>query len=229
MWLFSPIIYKGFNIISLKIKENYVDLKKKRQLDFFQKFRKINNLLLSFYSAILTCYSLIEISNQISNYKIKEIVCKEFELNNNMNWIMTSFYYSKYWEWLDTFFLIIFEKYVSKLHYYHHLSTPFLSYITVFYQGITPSYIYACVFNGFVHTLMYYYFAFPKGTLSKYKKVITRLQIIQHFYMLFSILGIYNLCSDKFFKFILPMTSGFICYSYYLVKFLLFYFKKYRS
>jgi len=230
VWLYSAPIYYVANKATFYFKNNVFN-------KWFQKesvthsnlkiLRKYNNILLALFSGYMTVISSYEIYNQLETYSSDEIVCKEYGLSENLYNIGRMFYLSKYWEWLDTFFLIMFDKKVTNLHYYHHSSTPFLSYINTFYQGFSPSYIYAVFWNCLVHTFMYWYYAYPKGALQKYKKYITQIQIIQHIYMILSTIYIYNYCDWITIKYMIPYYSSVICYSYYLFKFAMFYFINY--
>lgn len=230
VWFYSPVVYGTLISLTknLRFRKWKKYLKDRINLVTLKKIRKINNILLSIFSGGMTFFSALEIREQLKDYTADEIVCKQFTETENLYLIMKLFYLSKYWEWLDTIFLVIFNKHVSNLHYYHHASTPFLSYITVFYQGIVPSYIYACLLNCFVHTFMYWYYAYPLGFLNKYKKWITKIQIIQHTYILLSLSYIYLFCNEVFEEFYIPILVSLICYGYYFVQFTLFYVNKYR-
>ena len=74
------------------------------------------------------------------------------------------------------------------------MSTAILVYVNI-YQGI-ESYIYVPLsLNCFVHIFMYWYFAYPKGVLVKFRKIITMSQIIQHVSVLY--IAIYVRYSDN--------------------------------
>jgi len=230
MWLYSGPIYYLFNKGVSYFKKNIFHKwfqKESNTYSYLKILRKTNNILLALFSGYMTVFSSYEIYNQLENYSVDEIVCKEYELTENLYNIGWMFYLSKYWEWLDTFFLIMFDKKVTNLHYYHHSSTPFLSYVNTFYQGFSPSYIYAVFWNCLVHTFMYWYYAYPRGVLYKYKKIITQIQIVQHIYMILSTIYIYNYCDWILVKYTVPYYSSVVCYSYYLFKFVMFYFVTY--
>ena len=94
-------------------------------------------------------------------------------------WTLWGFYFSKYWEWLDTAFLILSAKDVSWLQYTHHMSTAFLTYINItpFFSSLA---IVTVAANTFVHTFMYWYFAFSRGVLARYRMAIMFGQTLQH-------------------------------------------------
>lgn len=218
IWLLSPVLYGGFfetckNVIKPYFRDN----------DLIVRLRNIHNFSLSFFSGILTYLSGIEIYNQLPDYSTKSIFCTVFEETPSLMFIVHAFYFSKYWEWLDTMFLVLKDKKVSTLHYYHHSSTPVLSYINTLYVSISPNYIYAVFLNCFVHTLMYWYYLFPKGYMRKYKNKITQIQIFQHFIMLLCIIYSKSECpTDN-----LVFYSNISCYSFYLFMFSKFYLKNY--
>ena len=72
---------------------------------------------------------------------------------------------------------------------------------------------------------MYWYFAFPKGFLGKYKSLITKSQILQHTIVLFSI--IYSQLNKNCNVNNIGNIIGLMLYSMYLIYFILFYSKNY--
>lgn len=95
------------------------------------------------------------------------------------------FYFSKFFELLDTIFFIMRKKFnqVSFLHVFHHGIMPFSCWLGVKYVpgGFTTFF---CMLNSFIHMLMYTYYGLsalgPK--YQKYlwwKKYMTKMQIIQ--------------------------------------------------
>ncbi|PWN54503.1 hypothetical protein IE53DRAFT_1644 [Violaceomyces palustris] len=90
------------------------------------------------------------------------------------------FYMSKYYEVVDSIILLIKGKKISNLQSYHHAGAIICMWVATRYQS-QPVWVF-CVFNSFVHTLMYSYYLcsamhwpFPK-TL---KRNLTTLQIAQ--------------------------------------------------
>jgi elongation of very long chain fatty acids protein 6 len=88
------------------------------------------------------------------------------------------FQLSKYAELIDTLFLIMRNKPVGFLHWYHHTTVLYYTW----YAGsgaFNIGYLFAIV-NCCVHTIMYwYYFRRACGVMLSYDKLITRIQIIQ--------------------------------------------------
>ena len=134
-----------------------------------------------------------------------------------------TFLYSKYIEWFDTLFLVLSNRKISWLQYTHHMSTAILVYLNI-YPFISPFISVFIILNCFVHILMYWYFAYPKGYLRKWRSYITKLQIIQHILCLITIISVNFIsnCSQNIYGLIL----GFFLYSVYLIFFLHFYLTK---
>lgn len=88
---------------------------------------------------------------------------------------------TKYWEYLDTLFLILNGKDLSFLHVYHHGVVAFTSWTWT--RGDLRLAAGGVLFNTMVHVLMYYfYFACSIPELRKrlwWKKYLTKLQILQ--------------------------------------------------
>ena len=220
IWLLSPFLYKGFVETCRNFVKPYFT-----NIDLIERVKNIHNFSLSLFSGAITYLSGIEIYNQLPDYSINTIVCTSFQETPSLMFIVYAFYLSKYWEWIDTLFLILKDKRVSTLHYYHHSSTPILSYINTMYISISPSYIYAVFLNCLVHTIMYWYYLFPRGFMRKHKRKITQLQIFQHIYMLLCTVYIGRNCFDSEKNVVYYTTIG--CYSFYFIMFCKFYLKSY--
>eukprot|EP01134_Creolimax_fragrantissima_P008614 CFRG8614T1 len=113
------------------------------------------------------------------NWDANLLVCDpELKLQRNMDKFIYVFYLSKFWEYIDTVFLILGKKNVIFLHWFHHLITPSICWVAYQYSG-TMAWI-GPLSNSFVHVCMYSYytltyFGMPR-TLGKY---ITKIQITQ--------------------------------------------------
>ena len=226
IYLVSPLIYNGFyrfcNNFVKPFFENSRIQKSKNSEVLVEKIKNTHNFSLGLFSSVLSILSFSQIYSFID---FSDPVCQIYPETSIMSFIVLGFYLSKYWEWLDTAFLIIKNKKVSYLHYCHHSSTAFLSYMNTYYAGITPSYIYAVFLNTTVHFYMYFYYLSPNGILKKYKKWITVFQIFQHLYMIFSTFYIGKNCLDRIDMNV--FVSTLCCYSFYLFAFLNFYLKTY--
>jgi hypothetical protein len=151
--------------------------------------RKYHNITLSIYSGFSFLSTLIITYKNDKYNSMYDLICKPYEESSFVYFIFYTFLYSKYFEWGDTLYLHLSGKKISKLQYTHHMTTAFL---TSFAMGthINPGTSIAVLTNLFVHTPMYWYFAYPKGILQHYKKSITQIQILQHITMLYFLINI---------------------------------------
>ena len=78
-------------------------------------------------------------------------------LSSRMDMWFYIFYMSKYFEFIDTLFLILKKKEVIFLHWYHHMVTPAIVWFAWYYD-VTSAW-YGPLTNTFVHVLMYTYYA----------------------------------------------------------------------
>jgi hypothetical protein len=101
-----------------------------------------------------------------------------FQRNPDYGRIVYWFYISKYVEFADTFFLLLQKKQVSWLQWIHHIGAP-LNVGLLFYTKDPGAHLFI-ILNGFIHTLLYAYYA---ATISAIKLpgkwVLTFLQITQ--------------------------------------------------
>lgn len=74
---------------------------------------------------------------------------------------------------------------------------------------------------------MYWYFAYPNGRLNKFKKLITKIQILQHIICLTTIVYTLNLKNCDVNK--LGNFIGLLLYLMYLFYFGLFYIRTYKE
>jgi len=94
------------------------------------------------------------------------------------DWSARLFYYSKYVEFADTWFLVIQGKYVSWLQYFHHAGAAFDMWGLYRYEN-EGIWIFV-QFNSLIHTIMYFYFGLSVLKITfPGKWIITVLQIAQ--------------------------------------------------
>jgi len=89
------------------------------------------------------------------------------------------FIYSKFFELIDTVFIILRKKKLSFLHWYHHVTV--LMYTWDAFVNAQPPGLYYCGMNYTVHAIMYsyYYLAATQKKLPAWGVVVTILQIAQ--------------------------------------------------
>ena len=123
--------------------------------------------------------------------------------------VSLSFILSKVWEWGDTAILRWKEQSLSKigfLHIYHHATTFLLFLLVTNFPGAEKC---GMLLNGFVHTLMYFHFAYRLPKILR--PLITGLQIAQLMTVTYVWHEIPNLCvayenfpRDYFWEYLTP-------------------------
>jgi hypothetical protein len=144
-------------------------------------------------------------SKEITN--LSNLLCKP--IPSWLRILSILFTISKIWEWFDTAILISKGHSLSKigfLHIYHHATTFLLFLCVMNFPGGEKN---GMLLNGFVHTLMYYHFAFRLPKLLR--PLITTLQIIQLLTVTYIWRVVPSLCpeykhfpSQYFFEYLLP-------------------------
>eukprot|EP00294_Goniomonas_avonlea_P011606 CAMPEP_0114555338 /NCGR_PEP_ID=MMETSP0114-20121206/8698_1 /TAXON_ID=31324 /ORGANISM="Goniomonas sp, Strain m" /LENGTH=186 /DNA_ID=CAMNT_0001740461 /DNA_START=259 /DNA_END=819 /DNA_ORIENTATION=- len=88
------------------------------------------------------------------------------------------FYLSKYYELLDTVFLVIRKRDLTVLHLFHHIIVVFTCWFAV-HEHMIMGWI-TCVNNASVHVFMYWYFAWRALDFEIWwRKVLTKMQMVQ--------------------------------------------------
>jgi hypothetical protein len=147
----------------------------KLSLKWRYSFEKIHYTLLflySFFACFSTLFHLIK-SQEITNWL--DYLCTP--VPPWLRIVSLTFTLSKIWEWVDTAVLISKGHSLTKigfLHIYHHATTFLLFLYTSNLPGAEKN---GMLLNGFVHTVMYYHFAFRLPKLLR--PIITTLQITQ--------------------------------------------------
>lgn len=137
----------------------------------------------SFYVFYGVCRALVE-NYYNSKSEANPLVCdNSLELFKGMEWYFKIFYYSKFVEYVDTFFLVMAgvanPGMKMTLHLYHHLVTPSIVYFTWFYPcnggWCGP------LTNSFVHVIMYAYYGISVvyPNIKKYGNIVTYVQLTQ--------------------------------------------------
>ena len=213
----SPLIY--FLFIKLL---NFIP--KCPQSNRMRMFRKTYNIILSILSLfmfVVITYETISIGKFGS---INYLLCSSYNNNKIVINIANVFLYSKYIEWLDTLFLHLSGKHISMLQYTHHMTTVLTVYTNIV-DYVSPYLIIPMGLNCIVHIPMYWYFAFPKGILYKFRQFITISQIIQH--ILVIVVAILTLTMDDCQQNLYGNKFGLLMYLMYLFYFSIFYIDSY--
>lgn len=216
----SPVLYMVFVELCKFLPK--INAENKALINFMRQIHNISLAIASFALFVSVTYVGWKSSKFDS---LHSLICGRFTDEELAGYIGRLFYLSKYWEWIDTTFLIIANKEVSWLQYTHHMSTAIMVYVNIV-PIISSASLYACFANAGIHTIMYYYFAFPKSFLRHFRQLITSIQIVQHFFGLYQCLYIYLHFDDCYSSAFGNYVALFL-YSVYLVFFVLFYFVQY--
>ena len=213
----SPILYAVFVKIITKIKP----IPKSKTMLFIRQCHNIILSILSLYMFLIITFETISIGKFNS---IKSLLCSSYENNEMVIYITDIFLYSKYLEWLDTLFLHLSGKSISMLQYTHHMTTVLTVYTNLI-DYVSPFIFIPMGLNCLVHIPMYWYFAYPKGFLYKFRKLITTSQIIQHVIVI--ITAITSIIMDNCQQNLYGNYFGLSMYMMYLFYFAMFYIKSY--
>jgi hypothetical protein len=135
-------------------------------------FISCHNLLLAVFSLVVAIGSWYAVLSHARQHGLAAVYCDDRGLwnndssNNNINqpqqqygtfgqWAVL-FYISKYYEFVDTWILILKGKPASFLQVYHHTGIAFIMWCAILSQSSWL--IFVVLLNSVIHTLMYAYF-----------------------------------------------------------------------
>ncbi|KAI8977882.1 GNS1/SUR4 family-domain-containing protein [Pilobolus umbonatus] len=146
----------------------------------------IHNALLTLASGILLVLMIEQIFPIVYHHGILSGVCAQETWTQPLELLYYLNYLVKYWELVDTVFLVLKKKKLEFLHYFHHSMTMVLCYTQL--NGKTSVSWVPITLNLTVHVFMYYYyFRTAAGAKIWWKKYLTTLQITQFIIDLFVI------------------------------------------
>jgi len=149
--------------------------------------------LLALYSMLALYRTSFVIATTFNLNGVRGVVCSNDEFYNDSIsafWSAT-FVISKFFELIDTVFIVLRKQKLIFLHWYHHISVLWFVWIT--YRGFYSGGIVFMALNLFVHSLMYSYYAIRAYGLRPPRfvnKIITSLQILQMVVGTFSVFAI---------------------------------------
>lgn len=158
-------------------------MKSKKVSEAALAFRPAHNVILGVFSLVMTIASIQQLA--MRPLSLHGLVCDPV---SPAPLLVAMWYGSKFYEWVDSILLLAAGKELSSLHYNHHMTTA--SVVGMHFVGRevrTSIFDIPLFLNAFVHTLMYFYY-FSPSLFRPLKRVITRLQIVQHMSVLLSIL-----------------------------------------
>ena len=157
----------------------YLSFPKNINLDKYMLrcFSFVHNVVLCAFSF----FTFISLYNIIKNHGVITSSMYYFDNVDNFDSIVFLFYMSKYYEYIDTFMLYMQQKEPLFLQRFHHVGAVIAWHLL--YYNRCDAIMFATIFNSFVHTIMYSYYAstiiFPYKITRWCKKYITSLQLIQ--------------------------------------------------
>ncbi|CAO1622037.1 unnamed protein product [Jaminaea pallidilutea] len=200
----------------------------------------IHNLALTIGSGLLLAVMLEEIIPILSRGGLFYGICHEAAWTSRLETFYIINYWFKFWELLDTVFLVLKKKPLQFLHVYHHAATALLCFSQL--HGKTSVSWVVITLNLTVHVLMYFYYALSSLKIRvPWKQAVTVCQITQFFIDLgvvyfasyvhwarkwkLPFVGDYTTCAGKEYAAI----AGMACLTSYLFLFLSFYAKTYNK
>lgn len=114
----------------------------------------VHNFGLIIFSAYTFIALIVESHSIFKTYNIIE--WNSAKISEHTQFLCYLFTYSKIWEFLDTFLILLKGNDTIFLQKYHHTGAVVVWYLSTYYRS--PAIIIATVLNGFIHTLMYTYY-----------------------------------------------------------------------
>ncbi|KAI9593986.1 GNS1/SUR4 family-domain-containing protein [Syncephalis fuscata] len=144
----------------------------------FPLLSKIHNVILSAGSGILLLLFIEQLLGSTMRNGLFWAFCSNDAWTTRLELLYYINYLFKYYELIDTVFLVLKKKPLEFLHYYHHSLTMVLCYTQLL--GKTAVSWVPITLNLTVHVLMYYYYFLAScGIRVWWKKYLTTMQITQ--------------------------------------------------
>jgi len=163
---------------------------------------KIHNASLTVGSFVLLVWMLDQVSPILYNHGLWYAICNPKAYTQRLELLYYINYLFKYYELIDTLFLMLKKKKLEFLHYYHHSMTLMLCFVQL--HGQTSLSWLPIVLNLMVHVVMYYYYLLTCfGIRVWWKKHLTTLQIVQFVLdLIFVYAGAYSYFAYTYFSFL---------------------------
>ena len=182
--LMRPIIMLVLVVAYLK-SEPYVarlriklKLRKKANKRLFTLAVVAHNVGLAVFSAWMAYRSWPLFLNKWASEGLREVHCSSNFWDDEFGYLAKVFYASKFYEFADSWLLVLKNREPSFLQKYHHAGI-----VVTMWAGVATQsnwLVWPTVLNSAIHTLMYsYYAAATLGYKSPYAKYLTRAQMTQ--------------------------------------------------
>jgi fatty acid elongase 3 len=169
-----------------------------------QRLLVAHNIFLCVLSLAMTLGTLVEVILAVNRFGLQDTYCSGVN-TGRPNVFFTGriwfwgfiFYLSKYYELLDTLFIVAKRRPLTFLHVYHHIVI--IALALGFMRSRMTFYLNGIITNATIHTFMYYYFWQQSlGRNVWWKKYLTKAQIVQFFWGLSSFLPYPIVCGTQF-------------------------------